>query len=86
MGAGPHMKGDIQGPRITCTEDHRNDRQGTEGKEGRQAWGRLWCHVRIPTPPSEEEPKIRRTGLKLNESALYVFFLLLTGCGVYYLL
>lgn len=39
MGAGPHMKGDIQGPRITCTEDHRNDRQGTEGKEGRPGEG-----------------------------------------------
>lgn len=39
MGAGPHMKGNIQGPRITCTENHRSDRQGTEGKEGRPEEG-----------------------------------------------
>lgn len=53
MGAGPHMKGDIQGPHITCTEDHPSDRHGTEGKEGRPGKG-FGCHVRIATPPSEE--------------------------------
>lgn len=36
MGAGPHMKGDIQGPHITCTEDHRATGMGQRGrKEGR---------------------------------------------------